>query len=345
MKKYVIIVIVLIGLISWQCSKMISEPSLKQSVEDGVAKINNAISVISETKGYQLMSVTGDEPKLEAEYNDSIKLDMIAGVYDYQPESFYCNHYRKSMWLFKKTGESDSMIVNLPQRMIFHPAKYLHYITLPETTPENDFVIAASDYHFYYSLWSRYDYKLKADFTLGDEELGSLDVMAAGESFANHSYSSKFNFTEDYSVNVSYETGDTMTSSFALMEADDTLLKETVTLIWKDFHKIEKKYTLTLGDVAIVKQTGVDSIQVFLNGVLQKEAAAFITDDSEPTHSICHKRDILLTFDDGTTAKLSELIGPAKTKLRTLVSSMHSMYFAKNVVDHIALTIYYHSHD
>jgi hypothetical protein len=78
--------------------------------------------------------------------------------------------------------------------------------------------------------------------------------------------------------------------------------------------------------------------------VLQKEAAAFITDDSDTTGTICHKRDVLLTFDDGTTAKLSKMINPALTSLRTLIDSLHSMYFAKNIVDYIAVSIYYNTH-
>jgi len=90
-----------------------------------------------------------------------------------------------------------------------------------------------------------------------------------------------------------------------------------------------------------VRSTDVDSIQVFLDGVLQNTAAVKITDSDGTDGSICHRRDILLTFDDGTTARLSELIGPAREILKTLVDSMHSMYFAKHIVDYIALSIYY----
>jgi len=350
MKRNVIVIVLFLSLISWQCSRMISEPSLKQSVEEGVSKINTALTAISTTKGYELMSVTGDVPKsevaeAETEYADSITLDLVSGIYSFQPRTFYCSHYREPRWLFNKVGESDSMIVNIPQRMVFHPWKYLHFTTMADTALRNDFVIAASDYHFYYTWWKRYDYKLTAGFALEDEDIGSIDVTATGDSYIDHSYSMVYNFTDDLSVLVSKEKGDTMTSSFALIEGDDTLLREESVLIWKDFHEREKTYTLTIGDVQIVKSTGVDSIQVYLESVLQKEAAAIITDDSEETHSICRRRDIQLTFDDGTTVKLSELLQPALTTLKTLVPAMHSMYFAKHVVDHIALTIYYHSHN
>ena len=98
---------------------------------------------------------------------------------------------------------------------------------------------------------------------------------------------------------------------------------------------------LIIGDVEIKKSTGIDSIQVFLNGVLQQNAAKIITDDSDTAGSVCHKRDILLTFDDGTTSKLSDLIDPVREQLKTLRESLHSMYFAKHIVDYIALSIYF----
>jgi hypothetical protein len=100
---------------------------------------------------------------------------------------------------------------------------------------------------------------------------------------------------------------------------------------------------LSIGNIDIKRSTGVDSIQVFLNGVLQKKAAVKIIDDSNTTGSICHKRDIQLTFDDGTTENLSTLMEPAREILKTLVNSLGEMYFSKHIVDYIAMSIYYHS--
>jgi hypothetical protein len=234
------------------------------------------------------------------------------------------------------------MIVNLPEKMIFHP-KYLHYYNPGDSVPENNFTISASDYHLYYTRWNSFDYKLSANFTLDGTDAGSLDVTSGANSYWDHSYSSKFTFTEGYSVAAEWQTGDTTVSSFALLKDDNVLLKESRIFIWNTHHKGEKQYTLTIGNVDIKRMTGMDSIQVYLDGVLQKEAAAFITDSSDSTATICHKRDILLTFDDGTTAKLSELIDPVLTKLRTLIDSLHSMYFAKNIVDYIAFSIYFNS--
>jgi hypothetical protein len=343
MKKHVIFIAVGACIMAWGCSKVNSDLNLKQSVEKGVADINNAISCISETKGYQIFTLGGDLAKSDEGFNDSITLGLIAGIYDFQPGPVLTHHFYYPYRLFKKTGTSDKMIVNLPERMIFHP-KYLRNYNPGDSVPKNNFTITASDYHFYYSWWNSLDYKLSADFTLDAEDVGSMDVAAASNSWRDHSYSSEFTFTKGYSIAAEWQTGDTSVSSFALLKDDDILLKESRVFIWNAHHKGEKQYTLTIGKVDIKRMTGVDSIQVYLDGMLQKEAAAFITDDSDTTGTICHKRDVLLTFDDGTSAKLSKMINPALTSLRTLIDSLHSMYFAKNIVDYIAVSIYYNTH-
>ena len=342
MRKIIVTFALASGLFMWQCTKIDQELSLKESLAKSSARINNAVSEISATKGYELMSVTGDEFKSEEGYNDSIALDLIAGIYEFQPAPFYYGHFNRSMWFYKKTGESDNLIVRLPQRLVFHP-KYLHLVYAFDTEPVNNFEINASEYHYYYSLWNRYDYRLAAGFLLDGEDIGTLEVTDISNSFTDRSYSSKFAFTDDYSIEVSRQTGDTVITSFGLYEGDESLLKESVYRIRNENRFVEIKYVLSIGNVDIVRTTGIDSIQVFLDGVLQKTAAVKITDDdTDENTSVCRKRDILLTFDDGTTQRLSELIEPARTKLRTLLSTMHSMYFAKHVVDYIAMSIYYY---
>jgi len=226
--------------------------------------------------------------------------------------------------------------------MIFHP-KYLHDCDPAEPILDNNFTITVSDYHIYYNWWNSYDYLLTAGLKLDSEDAGNLEVTSNSKSFKKHNKSSKYTFTEGYNISTVRETGDTSKSSFILSKDDEILLKETNMFIWKDDHKSEKQYILSIGNIDIKRMTGVDSIEVYLDGVLQKEAAAIITDGDDDSGSICHKRDILITFDDGTTAKLSELIDPARTALSTLVDSLHNMYFAKNIVDYIAVNIYYNT--
>ena len=275
-------------------------------------------------------------------YSDSIGLDLIAGVYDFRPETFECRHFSLPCWRFEKTGESEMLVINMPQRLVLHP-RYLFNPVPPDTAAENDFTVTASDYHYYYSFMRGYDYLLNAAFSLEGDDIGTLEVNSSGETFADRNYSSRYHFTDDYSLAVSFTRGDTSVSSFELMEGEELILGEENYFVWNDYRKSERKYVLTVGDVEIVRSSAIDSIQVFLNGVLQNRAGAVIKDDEgeDGSGSVCHRRDILLTFDDGTSAKLSELIGPSLETLKALIDPMREMYFARRIVDHLAMTIYY----
>ncbi|HEX7494233.1 MAG TPA: hypothetical protein VF346_08435 [Bacteroidales bacterium] len=349
MKRNILVIAVVFGLFGWSCSKVETSQqlSLKQSIEKSTADINTAISKISATKGYQVLSIGGD-PVARVNvpgttFKDSITLALVAGIYDYQFDTIPMHRsFEFPYRLFKKTGTSSMMIVNLPQRLIFHP-RYLHSFMKPDSIFKNDFTITASDYHFYYNSWNSLDYKLTAGLILNSEDLGSFDISIVSTSLMNQSNSSKFTFTGGYGISTAWQSGDTSKSSFTLLKDNNALLMETTLYTGKDFHKREKQYDLTIGNVEIKRGFGIDSIQVYMNGVLQKKAGAKITDSADPTGTICNKRDILLTFDDGTTTKLSTLIGPPLTQLKTLVSSLHDMYFAENIVDYIAINIYFNS--
>lgn len=345
MKKNVIAIVVIMGLVAWSCNKVdTGNNGLRQSVENGVANISNAVTKISGTTGYQLLSMNDAAAKSELVYNDSLKLSMVSGIYDFQPDTVMRFNHFCPYRLFTKTGESDNMVINLPEAMVFHP-KHLHFYQPIDSVYPNNFTITATDYHLYYNWWHNFEYKLTAGLTLNNENAGTMDVSSTSTSFHNNAYASKFTFQDGYSIAEVWQDGDTAKSSFFLTKNSDTLFKESNVFIWHDFHKSERQYDLTIGDVRIKKTTGIDSIQVFVGGVLQQHAAKIITDESDTTGSVCHKRDILLTYDDGTTQKLSELISPVKEQLRTLRESLHSMYFAKHIVDYIAFSIYYDTHE
>jgi hypothetical protein len=345
MKKNIIAIAVIMGMIAWGCTKVQSgNNGLKQSVEKGVADISYAVSKISGTTGYQLLSMNDASAKSEMTFNDSINLSLVSGIYDFQPDTIKQYHHFTPYKLFKRTGDSENMVVNLPEIMVFHP-KHLHFFEPVDTVYPNNFTITATDYHLFYNWWHNYEYKLTAGLTLNDLNAGSMDVYSTSSSFHNTLSASQFNFNDGYKISEMWQDGDTATSAFFLAKDNDTLFKESNIFIWHDFHKNEKQYDLTIGDVRIKKSTGVDSIQVFVGGVLQQHAAKIITNESDTTGSVCHKRDIMLTYDDGTTAKLSDLIDPVREQLLTLRESLHNMYFAKHIVDYIAFSIYFDTHN
>jgi hypothetical protein len=344
MKKSVLAIAIVSGIIAGSCSRFENERlNLKQSVEKSVGDVNHAISVISGTRGYKILCADDDALKSETDFRDSITLNMVSGIYDFNPDLSEYHKFFIPYKLFERTGESDMMVVNLPQELVLHP-RFLCTSPPADSVLKNDFTITASDYHFFYTWFNKFDYKLNAGFTLDSEDLGNYDAVASGNEESGISYSTEYSFTEGYTIGVSYESGDSSVSTFTLADGDDILLKETKIRLRKGgFHNKERLYILTLGNVEIRRGTDIDSIQVYLDGVLQQEAGAKITDGTGEDGSFCHKRDILLTFDDGTTMNLSELLDPSREILRTLFDSLHSMKLAKNIVDYIAIGIYYHS--
>jgi hypothetical protein len=350
MKRNIIVIGIAFGLLGWSCSKIDNQTQpqgLKQSIEQNTAAINTAIEKIAATKGYQVLSLNAapaaKDISAATSFNDSITLALVAGIYDYQPDTILLHHnIFYPFRLFKKTGTSNQMIVNLPQKLIFSP-RYLHSFVKSDSVLVNDFTISASNYHLYYNSRNNLDYKLTAGLTLSSVDLGSFDISESSNSYNDQSNSSQYTFPGGYTISTAWQTGDTSKISFAFLQNNSPLLQETTLYIGTGFHRREKQYDLTIGNVEIKRGFGIDSIQVYQNGVLQKTAGAKITDSSDSTGTIFNKRDILLTFDDGTTEKLSTLINPAITQLKTLFTSLHDMYFAENIVDYIAINIYYNS--
>jgi hypothetical protein len=66
---------------------------------------------------------------------------------------------------------------------------------------------------------------------------------------------------------------DTSKFSFSFLKDKDPLLLETSLFTKSGIHKREKQYDLIIGNIEIKRGFGIDSIQVFQNGVLQNYIA------------------------------------------------------------------------
>jgi len=62
--------------------------------------------------------------------------------------------------------------------------------------------------------------------------------------------------------------------------------------------------------------------------------------DSTETSITNHKRELQITFDDGTSTTIKQLLGNTIDNIRTLFVSLRQTYFATGVVDWIAWDIY-----
>ncbi len=352
MKKMKILIMVgVAAIICLKCSKSIETSptgvssnnssmlnlSLKQSVDVSVAKVNYALNKISETQGFKILnSQSANTSMVAASFKDSITLGLIAGIYEFQTDSLQPRHMNSITRLFKKTSTSNDMIVKMPQKFIFYPG-YLRNVVKKDSTLGNNFIIDASDYHYYYTNYSTFDYKLTAGFLLDSANIGSLNIAETGSN-----YNVKYSFNNGYYFNVVGTSGDTTQSVISLTSDTGTLIQETVTYASSGFGRLkESQYTLTIGNVEIKRTAGIDSIQVYMNGTLQNKSGVKIFDSSTNGNgSISRSRDIQITFNDGTSTTLSALLKPSYTIFNGLVSSLQSMNLATNVVDYIAVSIY-----
>jgi len=355
MKKTLVAIAVIMGIVAVSCTKSDSlNSTLKQSINSGVSAVNSAVSSISSTTGYSVISGNSVALKSGEFYTDSITLDSVAGVYVYQPDLVHYYDFFIPHRLFVKKGTSTDLIVKLPSKLVIHP-RYMRELNPADTLLTNNFMIDANDYYYYFNYSSAYNYRLKADLKLDSVSIGTMQIEANADVNNGSNSSSSYVFPDGYKISVSTVNSDTIVKTFTLSKDNQTLMSETVVSKTPvegmmgmgphdPFHQREKLYTLTIGDVQIRRGGGLDSIQVYLAGVLQQHAAVKIIDSTDTDGSMFHRRDLLLTFDDGTTTNLSTLIDPAKDALKTLVDALRSMNFSKNIVDYIAIGIDFHRH-
>ncbi len=359
MRRTIILAVIFFALtmVTWQCTKQNlengsitnSSASLKTALISSANNLNAAVAHIAETKGYQLLSVSNSSSVQSAKiansgFTDSITLASIAGIYSYQPVSYNNWCYSCYSRLFTKTGTSNELIVQLPSIKVFYPRRF-ETVVLADTALPNNFVITASNFHYYFSNGLLYDYLLDASLMISDTAIGSLGIKSTSSSWSTYNYSSSYNFANGDSITVSVASGDTASSTVTLSNGTGTLLKETVLDIMTGGPRyFERQYLLTVGNVEFTRTSGSDSITVYVGGVLQTTAKVQIIDNSSTVGFnsliVGRNRDLQVTFDDGTTTKLSTLLSPSVTVLQNVASSLQNLYFSTNIVDYIAFSIY-----
>ena len=348
MNWIILVILLLTSTLAWQCSKQNGtgeSQSFKQSLNASTQSLNTAAAEISKTYGYKVLNLSdGSNLKsvlaTDASFQDSITLAKIKGVYEYQPMSY--THWCYSCFdkLFKKTGDNNDLIVKLPEAKVLFPRRF-QSVAQSDTSLKNNLVIDASDYHYYFSMGYLWDYKLAASITINDTALGSINVQSARSSGSGYSFSSGYNFPNGYNVAVNVKSGDTASSSIALLNNTSTLFKETVNRYKVSGSKYrEREYILDVGNVEFKRAAGADSITVYVGGVLQTKAKVEVIDAPVSSGSVFAGRDLKVNFDDGTSTNLSTLLGPSFGILSTLMVNLQNVYFANNIVDYIAFNIF-----
>jgi hypothetical protein len=352
------IVVLLISIFSWSCSNNdMSQGTLKSSLNKSVQELSTAMNVISSSNGYQVLSTPSTDNtaslvkssvlSFDSTYN-SILLADIAGVYDYR--AIYKRGSMSAFRFFTKTGESADMIVRLPEEKVKNPRVLLHF-TPADTLLTNNYVIDLSKYEYHFNRYLGWDYQMASTINIKNVDAGALAIQSSNSRTSGYKYASEFVFADGYKASCTYASGDTAVATYAISDGTKTLYAEKYTAIktYGDNRHREKQYSLTIGNVEIVRENvphdGLDSVKVYVGGVLQLNSKVEIVDidsttDETDNSVINHKRELKITFDDGTSATISELLGSSVTTIRNLFASLRLASFATNIVDWIAWDIY-----
>lgn len=360
--KKIYLVLVVLSMITWSCTTQndITSHSLKTSISSSAQSLITALNTITSSAGYQVLSASGatsspSNSKVQVMAFDStfnsIMLADISGVYDYKAASF--KKWDPSfLHFFVRTADSPDMIVRLPESKLKNPRTLFHY-SAADSTLVNNYVIDLSDYQYKFNRYLGWDYKLVSTISVSSVTAGTLNILSSKNKTDGYHFSSDFVFANGYDAKTSYSSGDTIVSTYNISKAGATLYEEKFTAIRTSAtsrHR-EKEYSLTIGNVQIVRTggpTSMDSAKVYVSGVLQLHSIVKFNDtpststdeDSTETCITNHKRDLQITFDDGTSTTVSQLLGSTINNISVLFTSLRQTYFATNIVDYVAWDIY-----
>jgi hypothetical protein len=352
MKTQSRILLITISLVTilWGCSQktgLNTNTSLKQAVSQSAAELNTAVASISASKVYSILTVNDGMLKSatvgDAAYKVYIPLDTIKGLYEYKPATKPDRWGWSLIKFFRKTTDNSKMIVKMPLNKVKSP-RTLRQFNPADSTLTNNFQISVSDYHNNYNNYWDYDYILASEISIDNAVAGNLNIKSVISPKNGIQYASSYAFNGSYTTKYAYNSGDTTVSSFTILSGTNVLYQEKLLTIKNDTARFgrEHLYTLTIGNVAIVRKPATKTVDIYVNGVLQPNAKVTVVDQAaDPEASVARKRDIQITFEDGTTTTISALIGKSIDNIKTLFDSLHSVYFAAYVVDWIAYDIYY----
>ena len=365
--KIIYLTVFLAGFLSWSCNKsatstspatpIVPTVSLKSALTQGVQNLNTAVNTITTSTGYQVVTGPADLATKSLVMSPldtvahSILLANIAGVYDYKATMFRMGRWSIVTRYFNKTADSTLMVVRLPESKVTNSRTLLKY-SPSDTLLANDYVITLSDYNFTYRLRGGFDYRMASSTTIKGVAAGTYKIQSTHNNTTNSHFSAEYDFPNGYITKITYAPGDTAVSDYSISDGKNILYEEKYTAIRSDSlqQRKETNYALTIGNVEIIRQLGqgkssLDSAKVYVDGVLETKAKVSVVDNTSSgtvDNTVCSKkRDLLITFDDGTTATISSLASTAIPTISSMFTSLHQANFATAIIDWIAWDVYY----
>lgn len=353
--KGVIFAAALLGLFTWSCTSTddlsSSNSDLKNTISANASNLNSAINTITSSAGYQALTGTSglrsttDSP-LDTTLTNSILLTDIKGLYDYK-----ANYIKRGpssiLRFFTKTADSSIMVVRLPEEKVKNFKVLL--AKLPgDSSLTNNYVVSLNDYQYRFNRFAGWDYKMGSSINIKGVESGVLKIASSNSKANGYKYYSEFVFPNGYTTTCTYTSGDTAVSAYSIAKGGTVLYEEKYTAIrgTKEVRHREKSFSLIIGNVQIVRNSGgggLDSAKVYVSGVLQANAKVSVVDKSTDGTDVTvtnKKRELQITFEDGTVSTFSQLAGAAIDNIGSLFTAMRNVTFTTNVIDWIAWDIY-----
>lgn len=352
------IILTTTALIGWSCTSDLSDSSLKASLERNSSNLSTALTAITASQGYQVLATpsVGSASNVSALYSpvidstySSIILADIVGEYEFNKANTYKKWKQPITNFFSKTAENASlMIIRLPEEKVKRPNALFMY-NPADTLLTNNYVFSLNKYDYKFNRFLGWDYDMASTINVKSVDAGALNIQSSSSKEAGYKFASEFAFSNGYTTKSSYATGDTAVSVYAIYEGAKVIYEESFTAIKSATEKRhrEREYSMTIGDVKIIRKAGanaLDSAKVYVSGILQTTAKVEVVDlattDGTDLSVTSKKRELKITFDDGTSKTISELLGTSVETIRNLFISLRQSYFATSIVDRIAWDIY-----
>lgn len=327
--------------------------SLKAAFNDGVSTLADAVKAISNSPEFSLLGSIAPDPNQDAPFkaaelaNDSMQilLSDISGVYEYS-----WKRVKKGgiLRFFDRTGDNDKLIVRLPVEKVrnYH---WLFIYRPKDSTLTNNFEAAVNDYYRSRHYERGMEYRIASALSVDNSSIGSVSTSKTRNKVNGYNQLSVYQLASGYAITNQVNSGDTAVSVFAITKNDLVLFEERITSykVANQPRPRERVYSLTIGDVKIVRTAGpnsLDSAKVYLAGVLQTNAKVevIVYEQDETNEGIAQqKRDVKITFDDGTSTTIRELKEGTIDDMAVIFKAVRQAGFATEIVDRIAANIYW----
>jgi len=327
--------------------------SLKVSFNAGVGTLADAVKEITNSPEFSLLgsitpAVNQDSPLKAAELNNDsmqIRLSDIAGEYEYS-----WKRVKKGgiLRFFDRTGDNENLIVRLPVEKIRNYQR-LFIFAPKDTALTNNFEAVVSDYFLSRHFQKGLEYRISSALSVDKSSIGNVKTSKTRNKVNGFNLLSSYQLANGYTVTNQENSGDTAVSVYSITKADKVLFEERISTykLVNQPRPRERVYSLTIGDVKIVRTAGpnsLDSAKVYLAGVLQTNARVeVIVYETDETNSgvAQQKRDVKITFDDGTSTTIRELKAGTIEEMAAIFKAVRQAGFATEIVDRIAANIYW----